>query len=79
MLFKSNFVLPIAVVNYSNVNFNGCLGWGRESLFFLLSICLEASVVKWSSYSPCKSEVVGSIPGFSSLSDETLNRGLVSV
>ena len=29
----------------------------------------------WLSCSPSKSGVVGSIPGFSSLSDETLNRG----
>ena len=40
---------------------------------------LEASVVWWISYSPCKPGFVSSIPGFSSLADETLNRGPVSV
>ena len=28
---------------------------------------------------PCKPGVVGSIPGFSSLSDETLNRGTMTI
>ena len=39
----------------------------------------EASVVQWLSYLPCKSGVVSSIPGFSSLSDETLNQGPIAV
>ena len=33
----------------------------------------------WKSYSPCKLGVGSSIPVFSSLSDESLNRGPVSV
>ena len=36
---------------------------------------IEASVALWLSCSPSKLGVVGSIPGFSSPSDETLNRG----
>ena len=39
----------------------------------------EASVAERLSYPLCKPGVRSSIPGFSSLSDETLNRGPVSV
>ena len=39
----------------------------------------EASVVLWLSYSPCKPGVVRSDPGFSSLSEETICQGPVSV
>ena len=47
-------------------------------LFTLLYISSEASVVQWLCHSPCKPWVAGSIPGFSSPSDGTINRGLVS-
>ena len=40
---------------------------------------VEASVVYWLSHLPSNPGVVSSIPGFSSLSDETLNQGPVSV
>ena len=40
---------------------------------------VEASVAERLSYPLCKPGVLSSIPGFSSLSDETLNRGPVSV
>ena len=36
-------------------------------------------MVYWLSCSPSKPGVVGSIPGFSSLSDETLNRGPMTI
>ena len=39
---------------------------------------LEASVVQWLCHWPCKPGVAGSIPGFSSPSDGTINRGPVS-
>ena len=39
----------------------------------------EASVVQWLCHSPCKPGVAGSIPGFSSPSDGTINRGPVSI
>ena len=39
----------------------------------------EASVVQWLCHSPCKPGVAGSIPGFSSPSDGTINRGPVSL
>ena len=39
----------------------------------------EASLAQWSSCSPFKSGVVGSTAGFSSLSDETLNRGPMTI
>ena len=38
-----------------------------------------ASVVQWLCHSPCKPAVAGSIPGFSSPSDGTINRGPVSI
>ena len=38
-----------------------------------------ASVVQWLCHSPCKPGVAGSIPGFSSPSDGTINRGPVSI
>ena len=44
-----------------------------------LTLPLEASVAQWFSYSPSKPGVVGSVPGFSSLSDETLNRGPMTI
>ena len=44
-----------------------------------LLLTLEASVAYWLSFLPCKPGVVCSNPGFSSLSDETLNRGPVSI
>ena len=40
---------------------------------------LEASVVQWLYHSPCKPRVAGLIPGFSSPSDGTINRGPVSI
>ena len=40
---------------------------------------VEASVVQWLCHSPCKPGVAGSIPGFSSLSDGTINRGPVYI
>ena len=49
-----------------------------ESTIPLLSK-YEASVAERLSYPLCKPGVLSSIPGFSSLSDETLNRGPVSV
>ena len=39
----------------------------------------EASVVQWLCHSPCNPGVAGSIPGFSSPSDGTINRGPVSI
>ena len=42
-------------------------------------IKIEASVAERLSYPLCKPGVPSSIPGFSSLSDETLNRGPVSI
>ena len=39
----------------------------------------EASVVQWLCHSPYKPGVAGSIPGFSSPSDGTINRGPVSI
>ena len=45
----------------------------------LLKEEVEAAVVKWISHLPCKPGVAGSIPGFTSLSDETLSRGPVSI
>ena len=41
-------------------------------------IC-KASVVQWLCHSPCKPGVAGSIPGFTSPSDGTINRGPVSI
>ena len=38
-----------------------------------------AAVVKWINHLPCKRGVAGSIPCFTSLSDETLSRGPVSI
>ena len=38
-----------------------------------------AAVVKWINRLPCKPGLAGSIPGFTSLSDETLNRGPISI
>ena len=40
---------------------------------------VEASVVQWICHSPCKPGVAGSIPGFSSPSDGTINRGPISI
>ena len=40
---------------------------------------VEASVVQWLCHSPCNPGVAGSIPGFSSPSDGTINRGPVSI
>ena len=40
---------------------------------------LEASAVQWLCHSPCKAWVAGSIPGFSSPSDGTIDRGPVSI
>ena len=39
----------------------------------------EASVVQWLCHSPCKPGVAGSISGFSSLLDGTINEGPVSI
>ena len=50
-----------------------------EGLLRALSIVREASVVQWLCHSPCKPGVAGSIPGFSSPSDGTVNRGPVSI
>ena len=36
---------------------------------------VEASVAQWLSHSPCNPGVAGLILGFSSPSDETINRG----
>ena len=36
-------------------------------------------MVQWICHSPCKPGVAGSIPGFSSPSDGTINRGPVSI
>ena len=53
--------------------------------FFFISVntvptfTREASVVKLVSHLPSNPGVMSSIPGFSSLSDETLNRGPVTV
>ena len=61
---------------------------GLELLCFVVSFCVDSSfaiiligaiVVLWINCSPYKPGVVGSIPGFRSLSDETLSRGLVSI
>ena len=40
---------------------------------------LEAPMVQWLCHSPCKLGVAGLIPGFSSPSDGTINRGPVSI
>ena len=40
---------------------------------------IEASVVQWLCHLPCDPGVTGSIPSFSSLSYETINRGPVSM
>ena len=45
----------------------------------IVLVLQEASVVQWLCHSPCKAGVAGSIPGFSSLSDGTINRGPVSI
>ena len=52
-----------------------------EKIFegFLPYMDIEASVAERLSYPLCKPGVPSSIPGFSSLSDETLNQGPVSV
>ena len=44
-----------------------------------IQLQVEASVVQWLCHSPCKPGVAGSIPGFSSPSDGTINRGPVSI
>ena len=43
------------------------------------SVFCEASVVQWLCHSPCKPGVAGSIRGFSSRSDGTINRGPMSI
>ena len=40
---------------------------------------LKASVAQWLCHSPCKPGMAGLSPDFSSLSDETTNRGPVSI
>ena len=50
-----------------------------EGLLRALSIVREASVVQCLCHSPCTPGVAGSIPGFSSPSDGTVNRGPVSI
>ena len=60
---------PNEAVRFSN--------WAR--ICDMALIVLEASVAERLSYPLCKPGVPSSIPGFSSLSDETLNRGPVSV
>ena len=54
---------------------------GHAFDFLLLPVRsqLEASVVQWLCHSPCKPGVAGLIPGFSSPSDGTINRGPVSI
>ena len=47
--------------------------------FFFLKLHIEASVVQWLCHSPCKPGVAGSISGFSSPSDGTINRGPISI
>ena len=42
-------------------------------------IHIEASVMQWLVHSPCRPGVAGSIPGFSSPSDGTINRCPVSI
>ena len=49
-----------------------------HSVFFRY-IASSSSVVQWLCHSPCKSGVACSIPGFSSPSDGTINRGPVSI
>ena len=51
----------------------------HDSLSEIFFQDLEASVVQWLCHSPCKPGVASSIPGFSSPSDETLNRGPISI
>ena len=50
-----------------------------KEISIAFTLITEASVVWWKSYSPCKPGVVSSIPGFTSLVGETLNRGHVSI
>ena len=52
--------------------------WSDDCALYVKTM-IEASVAERLSYPLCKPGVLSSIPGFSSLSDETLNRGPVSV
>ena len=51
----------------------------RYSRTMFSRIVKEAFMVQWLFRSHCKPSVAGSIPGFSGLSDETINRGPVSI
>ena len=78
--------MPKACTNPLRINGNSCLSLTMREIFSIklgikrdLPLLGEDSVAERLSYPLCKPGVLSSIPGFSSLSDETLNRGPVSV